>query len=288
VLLTPPSGGLKPYDRVYFEDEQEWTFWIAPTELTTYHVYIYSEDSDSYDGLTYQIDTDLIWVSPSRDPHADYDLDGWTDFDEYHCGSDWLTPHSVPYDWDSDTVCDVIDNDDDNDGVADIRDGCPYGTSLYHIDTDGDGCKDGGGEDVFPTDPNEWSDTDGDGVGDNSDAFPWDPDEWADSDGNGVGDNAERAAITRNFLIVLVLLISCGFAYSNLRTGRDDEEVGLNYDVATPRTRTSQADEGGGREDAGEPQQSVREQRHEYDGWLNRPRTDSENPFDNDLDDSRT
>ncbi|UCE80532.1 MAG: hypothetical protein JSV94_05080 [Methanobacteriota archaeon] len=53
-------------------------------------------------------------------------------------------------------------------------------------DLDDDGVPDG--EDVFPADPNEWSDSDKDGVGDVNDAFPDDPNETRDSDGDGIGD----------------------------------------------------------------------------------------------------
>jgi PKD repeat protein len=56
-------------------------------------------------------------------------------------------------------------------------------------DLDGDGVGDNG--DPFPSDPDEWADGDGDGVGDNGDLFPSDPDEWADGDGDGVGDNGD-------------------------------------------------------------------------------------------------
>ena len=66
--------------------------------------------------------------------------------------------------------------------------------SCVPIDSDGDGTPDG--QDAFPTEPTQWSDTDGDGYGDNTsgvngDAFPEDPDEWMDADGDGVGDNAD-------------------------------------------------------------------------------------------------
>ncbi|MBU2916917.1 tandem-95 repeat protein [Psychrosphaera sp. F3M07] len=70
------------------------------------------------------------------------------------------------------------------------------------IDSDNDGYFDN--NDVFPTDPSEWSDYDRDGVGDNSDddldndgihndsdAFPYDYTESADTDSDGVGDNKD-------------------------------------------------------------------------------------------------
>ena len=61
--------------------------------------------------------------------------------------------------------------------------------------------------DVFPNNPNEYSDADGDGTGDNSDsdkdgdgvansadAFPWNPNESADLDNDGIGDNRDEDA----------------------------------------------------------------------------------------------
>ena len=44
--------------------------------------------------------------------------------------------------------CDLLDMDDDNDGVPDT-------------------------EDVFPKDVNEWEDLNNDGMGDNGHPFPW-------------------------------------------------------------------------------------------------------------------
>ncbi|MEA3559980.1 MAG: carboxypeptidase-like regulatory domain-containing protein [Candidatus Thermoplasmatota archaeon] len=56
-------------------------------------------------------------------------------------------------------------------------------------DSDNDGVPNS--EDLFPDDPDEWSDMDKDGIGDNSDMFPTDPDEWIDTDGDGIGDNSD-------------------------------------------------------------------------------------------------
>ena len=69
-------------------------------------------------------------------------------------------------DADGDGVDNILDSDDDNDGVLDY-------------------------EDVFPQDANEWADADGDGVGDNTDAFPQDWNERFDTDGDGIGDGAD-------------------------------------------------------------------------------------------------
>ncbi len=55
--------------------------------------------------------------------------------------------------------------DSDYDFITDSEDNCPQ---FLGADLDGDGVC--GASDVFPNDPNEWSDFDGDGVGDNAQA----------------------------------------------------------------------------------------------------------------------
>ena len=74
--------------------------------------------------------------------------------------------HNVAGDTDGDGVRNIIDPDDDNDGVADE-------------------------DDTFPLEPAEWADSDRDGMGDNADAFPHDRNETVDTDGDGTGDNAD-------------------------------------------------------------------------------------------------
>ncbi|MCH6259154.1 carbohydrate-binding protein, partial [Puniceicoccaceae bacterium K14] len=82
-------------------------------------------------------------------------------------------------DSDEDGMLDSVDPNDDNDDYADE-------------------------DDLFPTDPTEWSDVDEDGIGDNSDtdndndgvgddadAFPLDSSEWLDTDSDGTGNNAD-------------------------------------------------------------------------------------------------
>ena len=111
-------------------------------------------------------------------------------------------------------MCNVADDDDDNDGISDELDGCPTNPDESS-DLDGDGfCDDqdndddGDGvydyNDLFPTNSSEWADADGDEIGDNADldddndgyndtedALPYDPSEWSDLDGDGVGDNSD-------------------------------------------------------------------------------------------------
>ena len=84
--------------------------------------------------------------------------------------------------------------DDDEDGVADSDDNCPFVANADQHDLDADGhgdaCDadaDGDGhasEDAFPLDPSEWTDTDGDGQGNNADA---------DDDNDGHSDPDETA-----------------------------------------------------------------------------------------------
>ena len=111
--------------------------------------------------------------------------------------------------------------DSDGDGVGDNRDDCPFGggksSNNYQtassidtlisagqfgsngsIDIDGDGhCET---TDLYPEDPNEWSDIDGDGVPDNSDhclvaGVQEGDDDWislCDYDGDGIGNNLDE------------------------------------------------------------------------------------------------
>ncbi len=129
----------------------------------------------------------------------------------------------VDSDTDGDGVGNLLDTDDDNDGLSDTEEQSA-GTDQYRSDTDGDGVADK--SDVFPLDPSEWADNDADGIGDNADPdddneglpdvaeeelktdpfnpdtdgdgcddltdkFPTDAMECADTDGDGVGDNAD-------------------------------------------------------------------------------------------------
>jgi hypothetical protein len=109
----------------------------------------------------------------------DDDDDTWSDADEAICGSDSLDALSTPSDNDGDHICDVSDNDDDNDGYTDDVDAFPMDSSEA-FDNDGDGTGD-----------NADSDDDNDGVTDGLDAFPMDATETEDNDGDGTGDNAD-------------------------------------------------------------------------------------------------
>lgn len=87
--------------------------------------------------------SEIILISDYADS-GDSDQDGWENNLEILCESDPMNVTSIPLDYDFDGICDVIDNDDDNDEVIDSHD-------------------------EFPFDRFEWRDSDKDGVGSNSD-----------------------------------------------------------------------------------------------------------------------
>ena len=195
-------------------------------------------------------DSDYDGIGNNAD--QDDDNDGWSDYDEINCGFDGVSyntedQQSMPDDSDGDGICEIIDLDDDNDGWTDVEEdmcgqasGIQYGIAedwSYPDDKDDDGiCNDidddddGDGwpdyDDIFPLNPEEWSDYDDDGLGDNEDldddndnltdisevengtnpfnvdtdadgfsdyddVFPIDSKDWQDLDGDGVGDNAD-------------------------------------------------------------------------------------------------
>ena len=111
---------------------------------------------------------------------SDDDGDGWSDEDEFACGTDQLNGTEMPSDFDNDGLCDIFDDDSDNDGVVDTLDAFPYDDSESE-DADGDGI----GNNADPDDDN-------DNVTDVDDAFPYDPTESEDLDGDGIGDNADN------------------------------------------------------------------------------------------------
>jgi len=149
----------------------------------------------------------------------DLDNDGWLNDDEILCVTDPMSNLSVPLDFDNDSICDVVDTDDDNDGVEDSLDLFPYDASEWS-DHDGDGVGDNADEDddndgytdslevdcssdpysvgSIPTDQDLDgtcdaldTDVDGDGYDNDQDLFPLDPSEWADFDLDGFGDNVD-------------------------------------------------------------------------------------------------
>ncbi len=107
---------------------------------------------------------------------TDDDGDGVLDGDD-NCQ---LTSNAGQEDTDSDLTGNACDADDDGDEILDGADNCPLVSNADQLDTDGDqsgnACDD---------------DDDGDGVDDDSDAFPLDPNETTDVDGDEIGDNAD-------------------------------------------------------------------------------------------------
>jgi len=125
----------------------------------------------------------------------DADLDGCDD-----CSSGFDRTHDDGVDTDADGICDLGDDDDDNDGVADAADIAPLNAFLCQ-DSDGDGCDDCSGGSFAPLADGVDTDADGlcdlgdpdddnDGVVDTADAFPLDPFRCQDSDGDGCDDCA--------------------------------------------------------------------------------------------------
>ena len=154
-------------------------------------------------------------------------------------------------DFDSDGVENAIDEDDDNDGVADAADAFELDASESKDhdfdgigdnadpDDDNDGAPDHA--DLFPLNPHESRDSDGDGIGDNADpdddndgvddgedAFPLDPDETADSDGDGIGDNADPTPLGAS-------MDFDGDGIEDSRDTDDDNDGVSDWDDAYPR-----------------------------------------------------
>ncbi len=117
--------------------------------------------------------------------------------------------HNVAGDTDGDGVRNIVDQDDDGDGVTDRDD-------FFPLVNDDSGLT-------------RRDDDDGDGVPDVDDAFPRDPHEWADSDGDGIGDNADpdinepgtgSGWISGQFLPASTFAAQC----ENPRTGTDPRD----------------------------------------------------------------
>ena len=146
---------------------------------------------------------------------VDADGDGISDADD-NCPN---IANADQADNDGDTLGDVCDSDDDNDGVSDEQDAFPTNPNET-VDTDGDGIgnnadtdDDGDGQldddetacgsnpllasskaadnDADNSPDCVDSDDDNDGVLDTSDAFPFNPNESVDTDGDGIGNNAD-------------------------------------------------------------------------------------------------
>ncbi|MDA8759636.1 SGNH/GDSL hydrolase family protein [Candidatus Poseidonia alphae] len=201
--------------------------WTDEAEQANQQGCSWNQLDDDSDGITNGLDAcpntatgDVVDATGCSAVQRDSDGDGLNDFVDPCPFSPSLN------DYDSDGCSNAEDDDDDNDGVLDDVDDCPQGSIGFHLnDLDEDGCSDSedldidgdgldniaegavgsdplnpdtdgdtylDGEDLFPLDPNEWSDIDLDGCGDNGDQFPFDRTECLDSDKDGYGDNADR------------------------------------------------------------------------------------------------
>jgi len=101
------------------------------------------------------------------------------DTSKFSTGEIDITSTPIGEDFDNDNMPDLIDTDDDNDGILDSSDAFPL-DSTESLDSDSDGVGN-----------NADTDDDNDGILDSSDAFPLDSTESLDSDSDGVGNNAD-------------------------------------------------------------------------------------------------
>jgi predicted outer membrane repeat protein len=160
------------------------------------------------DGGTGDTDNDGLTNNEERDlgiSGYDPDIDNDGILDGVEVGSD----HANPQDTDNDGVWDVLDTDDDDDGVLTIDENYPQDTDqdgtedAYDTDDDGDGVDtlvEGTGDydgDGIPNylDPNDGDgplgDPDGDGVSGGDELAAGSDPELADSDGDGIPDGTE-------------------------------------------------------------------------------------------------
>ncbi|RZD52076.1 MAG: hypothetical protein CXT67_07205 [Methanobacteriota archaeon] len=134
------------------------------------------KDNDGYDNHQDDFpEDDLEWLDTDSDgvgdnADTDDDNDSWTDMWEELCGTDSKSNTSVPDDFDSDMICDLFDDDIDNDGVSNDMD-------------------------AFDNDANETYDFDADGIGDNEDDDD-DDDLWLDVDEVACGTDPMNATST--------------------------------------------------------------------------------------------
>ena len=145
---------------------------------------------------------DVVGNSTSVPPLVeddDDDNDGWNDTAESDCLTDSKDALDVPADLNDDGLCDVNDDDWDDDGVSndDETNTSLMGTDPWDPDTDGDGICDGpiafeglchAGPDPYPLDPNAPIDTDDDGLPDENDGWTGPPMEDDDDDNDGTLD----------------------------------------------------------------------------------------------------
>ena len=124
----------------------------------------------------------------------------------------------VQEDTDGDSIPDIVDNDDDNDGVLDGNEetGCELDP-----DCDDDGTNDG--EDAFPLDPSEDSDFDNDGIGDNADDDD-DNDGWTEANETACGGHSDLDPLDYPSDID-------GDGECDFTDTTDDREIAISYPV---------------------------------------------------------
>ncbi|OVE81988.1 hypothetical protein BVY03_01690 [bacterium K02(2017)] len=119
-----------------------------------------------------------------NEPVEDVDTDGDGIFDAFDNCPLIFNPNLL--DTDQDSLGNLCDDDDDQDGLSDAEE-FALGTNPLLTDTDHDGVADG--IDAFPTDESEFLNTDGDNKGDNSDNCPEQANnDQADMDNDSIGD----------------------------------------------------------------------------------------------------
>ena len=166
---------------------------------------------------------------------ADRDGDGLNDTHEEACGSDFRDATDTALDFDGDSTCDLLDEDEDNDGVLDIDDDCTQ--SISGIDYDGDGCTDGEDDDDDNDGRNDagddcqrgerdWdsnsttTDYDSDGCKDETEDLDDDNDTWSDiEEATCISDALDAQSVPNNF-----------DAYHELSTDSERECDASDYD----------------------------------------------------------
>ena len=109
---------------------------------------VLNDQDDFPDDFSESVDTDGNGIGNNAD--TDDDGDTWTDARERACGTDPLDFNDEPADFDGDRECDILDSDDDEDGVPDTLDRCPETPvsppSAAQVNVAADGCIDADGD----------------------------------------------------------------------------------------------------------------------------------------------